>query len=617
MDSEKDVLTIEDGVLTKCKDDAVNVVIPEGVTGIWKSAFQFCRRLKSVVIPSSVRTIYDSAFKWCWSLESVVISEGVTEIGKSAFEGCKSLKSVEIPSSVKTIEVDAFKECKSLESVVILDGVECIFMSMFCDCSSLKSVVIGRGVTKICGTASIFGHVFYKYPSLCEIEFRGTLSEWENVKGRQFLLCGAPATSVKCSDGEWKRGAFLVENDVLVSYLDGNMQNITIPEGVTEISWHAFDGCKALKSVEIPSSVKTIFGFAFRDCQSLESVKIPEGVTKIGNSAFEGCKALKSIEIPSTVTKIETDAFKDCPAVEKIVSRSPLYPFSKRTRKLCDAHKSKKVLILELQAAKEGAKQEKKLQILKVSAKALILGALKEKGIEDCSVEAFSLTPTSNLLLVSINGNNVVFKVSVKTEKWVGELPKIVDALTDEEKSSSEIFDTLMGTPLQPLEINNKLSEKLSLKPDKNGKVRFFTQGIMSGLKFRTEVKELELVGVSKVWYKSFYACTLEKVIMTNSVRLIDFVAFKNSKSLVSVSLPDSLTKIEESAFEGCESLKSIRIPKSVKKIGISAFDSCTALSEIDFDGTTAQWKELKKKRNWHFNTPIKTVHCTDGEVEI
>ena len=617
-DTENDVLTIEDGVLTKCKDDAVNVVIPEGVTGIWKSAFQFCRRLKSVVIPSSVRTIYDSAFAWCWSLESVVISEGVTEIGKSAFEDCKSLKSVEIPSSVKTIEVDAFKDCKSLESVVILDGVECIFMSAFEDCSSLKSVVIGRGVTEIRGIASIFGHVFYKFPSLCEIEFRGTLSEWENVEGRQFLLCGAPATSVKCSDGEWKRGAFLVENDVLVSYLDGNMQNITIPEGVTVIGESAFEGCKALKSVEIPSSVKTIFGFAFRDCQSLESVKIPEGVTEISWHAFEGCKALKSIEIPSTVTEIGTDAFKDCPAVEKIVSRSPLYPFSKRTRKLCDAHKSKKVLILELQAAKEGAKQEKKLQILKVSAKALILGTLKEKGIEDCSVEAFSLTPTSNLLLVSINANSVLFKVSVKTEKWVGELPKIVDALSDESKSSLEIFDLLMeNSAFQPLETPINLAKSITLKPDKNGKVRFFSQGAMSGIKLSTEVKELELVGVSEVRYKAFYACTLEKVIMTNSVRLIDPYAFKNSKSLVSVSLPDSLTKIEESAFEGCESLKSIRIPKSVKKIGISAFDSCTALSEIEFDGTTAQWKELKKKRNWHFNTPIKTVHCTDGEVEI
>ena len=243
---------------------------------------------------------------------------------------------------------------------------------------------------------------------------------------------------------------------------------------------------------------------------------------------------------------------------------------------------------------------------------------LKEKDIEDCSVEAFSLTPTSNLLLVSINANSVLLKVSVKTEKWVGKLVKIVDALSDESKSSLEIFDLLMeNSAFQPLKIPIDLAKSITPKPDKNGKVRFFTQGRMSGLKFRTEVKELELVGGAEVWYKAFYACTLEKVIMTNSVRLIDLYAFKNSKSLVSVSLPDSLTKIEESAFEGCESLKSIRIPKSVKKIGISAFDSCTALSEIEFDGTTAQWKELKKNRNWHFNTPIKTVKCTDGEVEI
>ena len=35
----KDILTIEDGVLTACSEDAVDVVIPEGVTEIGESAF--------------------------------------------------------------------------------------------------------------------------------------------------------------------------------------------------------------------------------------------------------------------------------------------------------------------------------------------------------------------------------------------------------------------------------------------------------------------------------------------------------------------------------------------------------------------------------------------------
>ena len=37
---------------------------------------------------------------------------------------------------------------------------------------------------------------------------------------------------------------------------------------------------------------------------SLQDYEIPEGVTEIGEHAFEGCNGLSSILIPSSVTKI-------------------------------------------------------------------------------------------------------------------------------------------------------------------------------------------------------------------------------------------------------------------------------------------------------------------------
>ena len=46
--AKNDVLTIENGVVTKCKKDAVDVVIPEGVTEIGKFAFRDCYSLTSV-----------------------------------------------------------------------------------------------------------------------------------------------------------------------------------------------------------------------------------------------------------------------------------------------------------------------------------------------------------------------------------------------------------------------------------------------------------------------------------------------------------------------------------------------------------------------------------------
>jgi hypothetical protein len=30
-----------------------------------------------------------------------------------------------------------------------------------------------------------------------------------------------------------------------------------------------------------------------------------------------------------------------------------------------------------------------------------------------------------------------------------------------------------------------------------------------------------------------------------------------------------------------------------------------------------AQWKEIALDETWNNNTPVKVVHCTDGDVEI
>ena len=608
---EDEILTIEDGVLTKCKEDAVNVVIPEGVTEIGGFAFDECESLKSVLIGSGVTELGWGAFDRCTSLESVNIPEGVTEICKQVFFQCTSLKSVKIPSTVKEIDDGAFHDCTSLEAVVIPDGVDGIKYGGVYGCTSLKSAVIGSGVTEIEENA------FHDCTSLCEIEFRGTLSEWENVEGRQHLLFDVPATSVKCSDGEWKKGSVLVENGrFLIACFDKNIENLIIPEGVTEIH-------KSLKSVVFPSTMRYIGESAFYKCESLESLVLPEGLLKIYDIAFKGCKALKYIEIPSTLERLYKGAFDDCGSVEKIVSRSPLFPFNEKTRKLYDATNERKKPVLELHAAKENAKVAKIQQIQKVSTTALFSQALNEKGIENCSVEIVDSAKTTNTILVCANENNVVFKVPVKTEKWLGELPKIVDALTDEEKSSSEIFDTLMSTPLQPLEINNKLSEKLSLKPNKNGKVRFFSQEMLPKLRFSSAIKELEIVGVSwvratnEVFWEEKASHEVETVIMSDSVASIGDFAFSQCKNLVSVSIPDSVWKIGSYAFSFCESLKSIKIPASVRTLGESAFQFCTALTEIEFDGTIEQWRRMEKRKDWHFKTPLKTVKCTDGDAEI
>ena len=64
--------------------------------------------VKDLVIPNSVTSIKRSAFAGCSGLTSVTIPNSVTSIGSSAFSGCSGLTSVTIPNSVTSIGGYAF-----------------------------------------------------------------------------------------------------------------------------------------------------------------------------------------------------------------------------------------------------------------------------------------------------------------------------------------------------------------------------------------------------------------------------------------------------------------------------------------------------------------------------
>ena len=140
---------IENGVLKKYKGPGGDVLIPEGVTSVGRSAFYRCNCLTSVMIPERVTKIGDWAFRDCSSMTSVTIPTGVTSIGNSAFEGCSKLSSVTIPESVTSIGVSAFNRCSKLTSVTIPAGITSIGAWAFSSCESLKRVSLPASLKKI------------------------------------------------------------------------------------------------------------------------------------------------------------------------------------------------------------------------------------------------------------------------------------------------------------------------------------------------------------------------------------------------------------------------------------------------------------------------------------
>ena len=107
------------------------IVIPDSVTEIGESAFDYSDDLKEIVFGKGVKVIPEGCCYYDRALSSVIIPEGVTTIKRTAFWWCTALKEITLPSTVTDIE-RAFEDTtkvtlqnnniKQLEDGTYIDG---------------------------------------------------------------------------------------------------------------------------------------------------------------------------------------------------------------------------------------------------------------------------------------------------------------------------------------------------------------------------------------------------------------------------------------------------------------------------------------------------------------
>ena len=106
---------------------------------------------------------------------------------------------------------------------------------------------------------------------------------------------------------------------------------------------------------------------------------------------------------------------------------------------------------------------------------------------------------------------------------------------------------------------------------------------------------------------------TIPKYLGGLAVTSIGKEAFKESRELVSVTIPDSVTFIDTEAFSLCTGLESVAIPDSVTKFGRAAFYYCTSLTEVTLP------KNLKRIPDYMFYmcTSLDTAVTYDSLEEV
>ncbi len=567
-----DTLEVKDGiVLSEDKTTALlyvgdapegTVTVPETVTTIEKFAFSYAN-INKLVVPATVNKIVENAFSNSLIREADISMGTQKYLPQNAFENSTLLKTVTLAAGITTIQVSAFKGCTSLSTVNIGADKVKLKNSAFYYCSSLETFPFEK--------IEELGDSVFAYAGIKEYTFAQDATE---VAAKQFE--------------NWN-----------------NLTTVTLPASIQKIGESAFDGCKALATINIDDGSElaeigarafaetaigaldlttcnnlTVIGAnAFYNCASLTSIKLPSSLNIIGSAAFAGCSALQEISIPF-VGSYNYEGF--C----KYFEESFMPDFCTSLSYSLMAHNGKYYL--------DKYKEDPDGFINQYMNKAgqvwyeLHKAGKEEEYNEKNLTEIFS---TASLFGYVFGSNAYQGSVLIQQYREVADsgTPQTYSFYIPETLKKI----TVTGKTITACAFNSMLSYTGTFEFTENltdiGVRAFSTQTAIPAFDFSTATN-LKTIGAN---------------------------AFSNDRGLTQVVFPDSLEVIGASSFRFCSNLATVQVPVASKEkplvLGSYAFGNCENLSKFYAKGETTEEGTFKFK-NVNFSN-YSFIECTKLKV--
>ena len=300
-------------------ENLTSIYIPNSIMSIGDAAFQNCFTLTSITIPNSVTSIGDYAFNSCSSLTSVTIGNSVTSIGDDAFYRIKLTSFICYSPSLTSFGT-------YLSTQPQLDTI--VAPAAFFDVEEAGWAYAPKHVRYarvIAGELSenAFGVINRSYKTLKVLNLAAT----SNTSLADEAFKG-------CYNLDSLYLPFNLSYIPYMAVADcKSLKSITIPSTVEEIDNSAFENCRSLNSIIFEgaepaqgparhaanaTSLWRIGSWAFYNCHQLQNLTIPEGVTEVGDAAFYGCTYLEDMVLPSTIQEIGDNGFALCAKLKKM-----------------------------------------------------------------------------------------------------------------------------------------------------------------------------------------------------------------------------------------------------------------------------------------------------------
>lgn len=383
---------------------------------------------------------------------------------------------------------------------------------------------------------------------------------------------------------------FTTDNDTLVKCALNGQKTVTIPEGIKAVGRKCFAGTN-VEEVVLPEGIETIDSDAFNFCTKLKKINFPETLKVIDHGAFNGCFSLETVILPKVMKEINNYAFyaagvKHLTLPER-VSSVGIKVFAKTDIETTDIPESftlgsemftecQKLHSINLLGSHITIPERcfgncTNLTEIDITKTALI----KDEAFRGCQNLSVSTIPADTLVAVS------AFEESGATDVTIEDISKVCNRVFANCKSLKKLTINIADGP-------TSVSGAL-VKGCKNLQTVMFTGRtqnltVIEAAAFK-ETKNLNTVSlpdtIKTISKEAFYDSGIENIHLPKNFKQIGTMAFAKN-GLKDIVIPNKTKRLGEYVFLDCKELTEVVLPKSVTKIPSGIFEGCCSLKTIN-----------------------------------
>lgn len=387
-----------------------------------------------------------------------------------------------------------------------------------------------------------------------------------------------------------QKPVFTINKDMLIKCTPNGCKKIAIPTGIKTIGKDCFTGTD-VEEVILPEGVERIEPCAFANCTELKKINFPETLKVIDHGAFNGCFSLETVILPKVMKEINNYAFyavgiKHLTLPERISSVG-IKIFAKTDIETIDIPK-------DFTLGSEMFEKCQKLHSVNLLGSHI---TIPERCFCDCiNLTEIDITKTAlikdeafrgcqNLSVSTIPADTLVsasaFEETGVTDVIIEDISKVCNRVFADCNSLKKLTINVADGPTSVPSALVKGCKNLQTVVF-TGRTKNLT--VIEAAAFK-ETKNLNTVSlpdtIKTISKEAFYDSGIENIHLPEGLKQVGTMAFARS-GLKDIVIPNKTKRLGEYAFLDCNELTEVTLPESVTKIPSGIFEDCYSLKTVN-----------------------------------